>query len=253
MNNLSLQILIVDDEIAARKKVRRFLTTLGAYQQIWEAINVPEARKIIQQEAIDLVFLDIQMPGENGFELIRSIGYHQMPPVIFITAFDQYALRAFEVQAIDYLLKPFDEERFQKAYNKALGQLQSGENWPELFQQLISNMQQQTEFLERIMVSVGSKVLLLPVTEIEVFSADDKYVGLHTASRHYLLRESISKLAEQLNPAHFARIHRSYLINLDAVQEMTHRSHGDYLVRMKSGMEVIMSRRYRENVFGSRK
>lgn len=247
-----LQLLIVDDEPAARLKIRRFLQQLETAVLIEEAGNGHEAVQKIRQLPPDLVFLDIQMPGMNGFEVIQAIGIEAMPPVIFVTAYDQYALRAFEVQAVDYLLKPFDEDRFRKAYSRALPHLKQEKDWPELFRKILAGQQPKSSFLQRITVSIGSRFFLIPVEDIEVFTAEDKYVRIHTAGKQYLLREALIQLEEQLDPTTFARIHRSCLVNLNAIREMSHRSHGDYLLRMKNGMEVTMSRRYRENIFGNR-
>ncbi|MCB0631140.1 MAG: response regulator transcription factor [Lewinella sp.] len=253
MKSKGLQLLIVDDEVAARSKIQRYLNNVReTFTLAREAANVDDAFAILQEQDTDLIFLDIQMPGQNGFDLIRLVGVERMPPVIFVTAYDQYALRAFEVQAVDYLLKPFDEERFRTAYFRAVSQMHREKDWPQLFKKLLADRQEKPTYLQRLTVNIGSRFFLLQVEEIEVFTAEDKYVRIHAAGKQYLIRETLSQLEQQLDPAHFARIHRSCLVNLNAVAQMTHRSHGDYLLQMNNGMEVIMSRRYRENVFGGK-
>lgn len=245
-----IHILIVDDEQPARKKIRSFLKDETGIEAITEAENGVIAAKLIQEKKPELVFLDIQMPGLNGFEVIETVGVENMPAVVFVTAYDQYAIEAFEVQAIDYLLKPFDQERFRKSYRRALEQIQSKNENAAIFKKMLEEIKLEKKFLKRIMVNIGSRFFFIKTSEIMFVEAEEKYVKLHTEKERYLLRETMSNLEQRLDPAKFARIHRSCLVNLDFIQEMHPWSHGDYTVILKNGAKLTASRRFRENLFG---
>ncbi|HMQ63155.1 MAG TPA: LytTR family DNA-binding domain-containing protein [Flavilitoribacter sp.] len=241
-----MKILIVDDEPAARQKIRRYLGRITDAAGIVEVADGYEAVQAIRKGDADLVFLDIQMPGMTGFQVIETIGPALMPPVIFVTAFEQYAVEAFEVQAVDYLLKPFDEERFEKAFSRAQKRgVQPAAN----FADLLSAIKNPPAFLDRIMVTAGQKHIFIPCPEILYISSEDKYVNIQTGQRRHLLRASLDSLESKLDPSRFARIHRSHLVNLDWVKELSPRSHGDYRVLLKNGEELVLSRRYRDRVF----
>lgn len=246
----TLNILIVDDEAAARQKIKGYFREGKFNVYLQEARDGKEAVLNIKKHTIDLVLLDIQMPGMNGFEVIRAIGTHQMPPVVFITAYDQYAIEAFKVKAVDYLLKPFDFDRFKEAFQRAVEQIKMKANFSNLFDQLLQKVNTPKAYLERILVNIGSRHFFLSLSEIHYISSDDKYIELHTKEKKYLIRETLSKLEQELDPGKFVRIHRSHLINLDYIQEMHPKSHGDYTVVMKNGDRLTISRRYRDRVFG---
>ncbi|HFA50480.1 MAG TPA: response regulator transcription factor [Bacteroidetes bacterium] len=246
----NLRILIADDEQPARQKAKKFLAQEEHIAAISEAENGPEAVQIISGQNIDLVFLDIQMPGMNGFEVIEKIGAENMPPVIFVTAYDQYAIHAFKVQAVDYLLKPFGQNSFHQSFQRALQQIRSKPKYSELFSRLLQEVKQKKEYIERIMVNSGSRYFFIPVDDVLYISADDKYVRLHTGKKTWLLRETLANLEKKLDPAEFARIHRSHIVRLSGIREMSPRSHGDYWVLLKNGERLVMSRRYRARLFG---
>lgn len=245
-----MKILIVDDEQPARKKLRTFLEKEKGVALILEAGNGVEAARLISEDKPDLVFLDIQMPGMNGFEMIAAVGVENMPAVIFVTAYDQYALAAFEVQAIDYLLKPFDHARFKKSFQRAVKRLEAKPENVVLLQRLLAEISAERTFLQRLMVSVGARFFFIKTSEILFISAEEKYVNLHTEKGAYLMRETMTRLEARLDPSTFARIHRSYLVNVDFIKELQPASHGDSLARLKNGVELPVSRRYRERLMG---
>lgn len=240
----------VDDEPAARRKVRSFLAEALPEAELLEAENGPQAVGLILDHHPSLVLLDIQMPGMTGFEVIEAVGAHRMPPVIFITAYDAYAVEAFRLQAVDYLLKPFDADRFQQALQRARRQIAMTVNYEDLFQRLLREVHQDRSFQERILVNIGSRYFFLPVEEILFITAEDKYLSLHTADKRYLLRETMTSLETKLDPAPFVRIHRSHLVNVDYIRDFHPRAHVDYDLVLKNGTQLVVSRRYRERLFG---
>lgn len=247
-----MKILIVDDEQPARKKLRTFLEKEKGVALILEAGNGVEAARLISEDKPDLVFLDIQMPGMNGFEMIEAVGVENMPAVIFVTAYDQYALAAFEVQAIDYLLKPFDQARFKKSFQRAVTLAQAKPENTALLQRLLAEIGAEKTFLQRLMVNAGARFFFIKTSEILYLSAEEKYVNLHTEKGAYLMRETMTGLEARLDPSKFIRIHRSYLVNVDFIKELLPESHGDYLARLKNGVELPVSRRYRERLMGGK-
>ncbi|MCB0266073.1 MAG: response regulator transcription factor [Calditrichaeota bacterium] len=240
-----LKILIVDDEAPARRKLRKFVKNEPQTGEIFEATDGLSALEQIETHSPELLFLDIQMPGMTGFELIEEIGVAQMPPVIFVTAYDQYAIAAFEVQALDYLLKPFDLDRFQKAFRRVIQQL---DQQPDL-RQLLREIRNKPEFLQRILVNKGERYFFVDANKILYVSAEDKYANLQTADGQFLLRETLTRLAGQLDPDKFARVHRSHIVNLAQIKEIQPWANGDFRIILNNGSELPLSRRYRENVF----
>jgi two-component system LytT family response regulator len=246
----ALKILIVDDEPPARKKIHSFLAKERGVGVIVEAANGVEAAGLISEGRPDLVFLDIQMPGMNGFEMIEAVGAENMPVVIFVTAYDQYALEAFEVQAVDYLLKPFDQERFHKSFQRAVKQVEARTDNVAVLKRLLAEIGQEKKYLQRIMVNSGSRFFFIKAHEIIYISAEEKYINLHTDKGTHLIRETMSHVEERLDPSKFVRTHRSYLVNIDFIKEMQPCSHGDYLAILKNGAKLPISRRYRERLMG---
>lgn len=247
-----LKILIADDEKPARKKILSFLKNTDGNFDLIEAENGIDTVEKILNGKPHLVFLDIQMPGITGFEVIENIGIEKMPVVVFVTAYDQYAVNAFEVNAVDYLLKPFDKERFFKSFNRAKEQIDFKNKKNELIKNLLNEIKKEKRQLERILVNTGSRYFFVNVSEILFISAEEKYVELNTAKGKYLLRETMTKLEEELDPNKFARIHRSYIVNIEHIGEIQPWSHGDYIVIMKNGEKLSMSRRFRQNLFDNK-
>ena len=245
-----MKALVVDDEQPARKKIISFLKTENEIDKIIEAGNGIEAIEKIKNENPDIVFLDIQMPGLDGFGVINEIGVEDMPSVVFVTAYDQYAINAFDVNAVDYLLKPFDKERFSKSFHRVMEEIKSKKRKTDDLKMILTELKKEKKYLERFLVSVGSKYFFVAVREIIFISSAEKYVELHTAKGKYLLRDTMNNVEESLDPEKFARVHRSYIVSIDQVLEMQPWSHGDYIALLKSGEKLNVSRRYRGNLFG---
>ena len=244
----SIEILIIDDEQPARKKLISFIKKSGYACEIHEATNGIEAVEKISEIKPHLVFLDIQMPGMSGFEVIENIGVESMPFVVFVTAFDQYALDAFEVNAIDYLLKPFDQERFKKAFDKALERIDSKNPVKEDFTKLLAEINRTKKFSERFLVNQSSKYFFVQADDIFFISSEEKYVSLHTDSGTFLLRETMNNMEEKLAPDKFARVHRSYIVNISCIKEIQPWSHGDYIIVLNNNDKINLSRRYKNRL-----
>jgi len=246
-----INVLVVDDEQPARKKIISFLKETGLELEISEAANGLEACEKIIENKPGLLFLDIQMPGMTGLEVIQNISPDELPLTIFVTAYDQYAVKAFEINAIDYLLKPFDRERFITAFNRGIERLNQKSAGKDKIESFLSEIRKEKRYLERILVSSGSKYFFVQADDIFYIEAEEKYIKLYTKNGNHLIRESMNGIEEKLNPEKFARIHRSYIVNVSQIQEMQPWSHGDFIVLLKNGSKLNMSRRYKENLLGS--
>ncbi|MBD0370190.1 MAG: response regulator transcription factor [Pyrinomonadaceae bacterium] len=255
-----VRAMIVDDEPLARQAIRLLLKTDAEVEIIAEAGSGSEAVELINRNAPDLLFLDIQMPGMNGFDVLEKIDVSRIPAIIFVTAFDQYALRAFEVHALDYLLKPFDDARFEKALRQAKAQIEQREI-NRLSQKLFALLEDREErvesprpaverpkYLTRLMIKSASRIFFLKVEEIDWIGAEDYYVKLHFGRKTHLLRETMNELEAKLDPEKFLRIHRSSIVNLDRVKEMHAHFNGDYVVILQDGTELKLSRSRREQL-----
>ncbi|EDY80738.1 LytTr DNA-binding domain family [Verrucomicrobiia bacterium DG1235] len=243
-----LKILIVDDEPPARAKLKLFLSDCLPDATLYEAANGTEALELLESAAPDLAFLDIQMPGMTGLEVVEAFGPEEMPPLIFTTAYDQYAVKAFEHNAVDYLLKPFDDRRFRKALDKATSKLVPSPTLDSaLLTQLAASIQQPS-YLERIMVRENDRIIPILVSDIHWLEADDKYVRIHLSTSKRYIRNTISNLEKRLDTKNFVRTHRSTIVNLDQIQELESLTHGDYQIRLKSGTTLPLSRRYADHL-----
>ena len=251
-----MRVLIVDDEAPARAKVRRYLGEYPDVEIVGEAENGADAVEQIAELSPDLVFLDVQMPELDGFGVIETIGVSEMPHVVFVTAFDEHALRAFEVRALDYLLKPFTPERFSAVMDRirALIGKQSKAAAAEISGKLEALVAAMTagrpRFLRRVLVHHENRAFLMPVERIDRVEADRNYVRLHSGSTAFTLRGNIGALAERLDPEKFLRINRSEIVRLDAVKELQPWFHGDYRVIMADGTTLMWSRRFRAQTAG---
>ena len=245
---MTIRALIVDDEPLARERLQMMLKPELDIEVVGEAINGDAAVAAIRKLAPDLVFLDIQMPVIDGFSVITEIGAERMPLTIFVTAYDRYALRAFEVHALDYLLKPFDRERFQQALARARAQLQ-GKETAALNQRLAALLEQlhgEKQPLERVVVKESGRIFFLKAEEIDWVEAAENYVNIHAGKASHLLRETMSRLETRLDPSRFVRIHRSAIINIERLQELQPLFHGDYTVILNDGTKLTLSRGYKE-------
>lgn len=247
---MKVRILLVDDEMPARRKLRLHLKEEASVEIVAEAQNGLEAVDAIRSLAPDLVFLDIQMPGMTGFEVIDAIGAEVMPAVIFVTAYDEYALRAFEVEAVDYLLKPFDGDRLKQALQRAVKRLHRKPSDAGRIGRLLDSVRPADAYLQRIVVKDRDRLFFVNVKEIIRLSGQENYVELHTAGSSHLIRDTLNHLESRLDPQKFARIHRSEIVNIDVVKELHSWSHGDYIVILKEGTRLRLSRRYQQNLLG---
>jgi len=246
---LSLRVLIVDDEQPARTKILGHLRGQEDVEVVGQAQNGLEAVDAIRTLTPDVVFLDIQMPGMNGFEVLEAIGPEAMPAVIFVTAYDEFALRAFEVEAVDYLLKPFDSERFHRAFERCRQRIGPASGAPGQVTRLLEKVLPAQPYLQRIVVRQADRLFFIEVRTVLRFSAQENYVELHTAKGRYLVRETLSRLEQRLDPAKFARVHRRDIVNIEGIQELQPWSHGDYQILLLDGSRLRLSRRYQQNFF----
>ena len=251
---MPIRTLIVDDEPLGRQRIRHLLDQEDDVTVIGECANGEEAVAAIDKHTLDLVFLDVQMPVLDGFAVLEAVGAAQMPVVIFVTAYDRYALQAFDVHALDYLLKPFDRERFQKALERARVHLrhQGLDALSHRLQALLADYQthpaKETTYLKRLVVKTGGQVFFLTVEEIDWIEAAGNYAGLHVKQKTHLIRETMSDLEARLDPALFLRIHRSTIVNRDCIQALEPVSNGEYVLTLHDGTRLASSRSYRARV-----
>ena len=236
------KVIIVDDEAPARTLIKEFLQDYEELVLLQECNNGVDAVKAINSFKPDLVFLDIQMPGLNGFEVLKRL--EEMPQVIFSTAYDQYAFEAFEVHAIDYLLKPFKQERFDEAIQKLMNNTQS---YLSEIQNLVHTLNEQESYLINILVAVRNKLINIPTSEIVQIKAEGNYSQLTTTTDTYLSSYGITKLAQKLNPQQFIRVHRSTIINVTCIKEV-YSYPSSYEVIMNNGEVVKVSRTYLDSI-----
>ena len=236
---MTTRVVIADDEAPARRIVRSYLAGRADVEVVAEAENGLEVVDAVRTLEPDLVVLDIQMPGMTGFEAIEAIGVEAMPAVVFATAYDEFALRAFDVHAVDYLLKPFSRERFDRAVERALARK------PREIAPLVSSAP-----LERVVVRDRDRLFFVPADEILHLSAEGNYVRIHTADKSHLVRGTLADLESRLDPKRFARIHRSGIVNIAAIKEIRAHFHGDYVVTLRNGETVRLSRRYQGRLLG---
>ena len=244
------KVLIVDDEPPARAKIRHFLEEDPRFQVIGEAEDGDQAVAMIGKNPPDLVFLDIQMPVLTGFGVIESVGIQHMPALIFTTAYDQFALKAFDVNATDYLLKPFDRDRFNQALDRTIQTLENRTTDQSALQALLDQIRTEyKEPLKRIVIKDGRKMVLLKTEDITHITSEEKYIRLHTATRSFLHRETMAHISSRLDHDRFVRIHRGALINLDHLAEIEPHARGDHLIIMDTGAKLMLSRNYKDPFF----
>lgn len=251
--NVKLRTLIVDDELLSRRKIRAFLQEHTEFQIVGECADGEEAVAAISTQRPDLLFLDVQMPGRNGFEVLDCLTGKTPPEVIFVTAFDKYAVRAFEVRALDYLLKPFNKARFAEALKRFHERRThvNGADRKEELKAALQEIQRESRDSERILIKSGSRIIFLRKGLIEWVEAQGDYVKLHSGKESHLLRETMSALSDRLDPGRFVRIHRSRIVNLDYIREIRPLWGGDCAVLMRDGTELTMSRTYRATLVGA--
>jgi len=245
---MTLRIIIVDDEPLARERIRTMLEPEKDCQIVAECGNGPDAVEAIRKHSPDLVFLDVQMPGMDGFEVLRSLKGGTLPLVIFVTAYDQHALKAFEVHALDYLLKPFKQTRFKETLARAretLALRQTDAATRNLLQ-MLGRAQPAPEYLTRIPVPAGDRIVLIKTSEIEYIEAAGNYAILHVGKESHILRETLTSLEGKLDPKKFLRINRSTIVSLDQIREFRPLFEGEHAVLLRNGKQFTLTRGLRE-------
>ena len=255
----AIRTLIVDDEPLARDGIRLRLEQHGGFEVVAECGNGADAVEALLACEVDLVFLDVQMPGVTGLEVVDEIGPARMPVTVFVTAYDQYALRAFEAHALDYVLKPFDDERFAATVRRVRERVQErragrlGERLAGLLGELDGRGSSSAaeggagsrRYPDRLAVKDASRVTFVPVEDLDWVEADGDYMRLHCGGKSHLVRRTMAEMEKRLDPDRFVRIHRSTIVALDRIRELRPTFHGEYAVLLKDGTKLKLSRGYR--------
>ena len=247
-----IRTLIVDDERLARRRLRRLLAAETDIEVVGECAGGLEAAEYLGTHDTDLLFLDVQMPQVDGFGVLASLEPARVPLVVFVTAYDEYALKAFEVHAFDYLLKPFDRARFARTLEAVRGQLQARNGGrSHHLAALIEELGARRGRSARFPIKTANRVFFIRTEEIDWVEAADNYVCLHVGAERHLVRETMNAIEARLDPELFVRIHRSTIVNRDRILELRPWFHGEYVVKLAGGAELTLSRSYRDRVLGS--
>ena len=246
-----IRTLVIDDEPLARERMRTLVGAEPDFDVVGEAGDGMEAVDAIREHSPDLVFLDIHMPKLDGFGVIDAVGADAMPPVVFVTAYDQHALRAFDVHALDYLLKPFDGDRFQETLERVRRQVESAENG-DLGRRLLALVRDlkpgRAQTTNRLVVKSGGRLFFVRADEIDWIEAAGNYVRLHLGADTHMLRETMNSIESRLDPELFVRTHRSHIVNIERIKELQPWFHGEYVVILRNGHRLTLSRGYREKL-----
>jgi two-component system LytT family response regulator len=251
-----IRVVIADDEPTARRGVRLLLERDGMVEIVGEAAGGVEAVELIRRERPDLAFLDVQMPGCDGFETLAEFTPEELPAIVFVTAYDEHALRAFEVNAVDYLLKPYDDARFAAALQRAKDEVRRrrADHVNSRLTQLLDYLQRNGEQAragpagDRILVKSSGEIFFLKADEIDWIEAEGDYMKFHVAGRTHLMRETMARLEARLDPSRFIRIHRSTIVNIDRLRKLSPTFAGDYAVILHDGTKLKLSRGYHERI-----
>jgi len=253
---MKIRTIIADDEPLAREKIRTLLAKDPDIELIGECADGIETVTAIRNQQADLVFLDVQMPELDGFGVLKALNDSNLPTLIFVTAYDQYALRAFEVHALDYLLKPFDRERFQKALQRAKEHIRK-EKSGEVNEKLLTLLEDlkseksnnhERKYLDRLVIKAGGRVTFLKTEEIDWIEAAGNYIRLYIGKDSHLLRDTMNNIQTKLDPEKFLRIHRSTILKIDRIKELQPWYHGEYVVTLENGKQLTSSRSYRDKL-----
>lgn len=250
---MPITVIIVDDEPPARTRLRRLLADHSDVTVVADCSDGASAVQAIESKAPDLVLLDIQMPELDGFDVLQAIEMLRLPEIIFVSAFDQYALRAFTVHALDYVLKPVEADRLAEAMDHA--RVRIAERKSTGLDALLRDLKRDRPYLSRVPVRTDGRVRVINLDEVDWIGAADNYVALHCGAREFLVRDTIARIEQRLDPAHFVRIHRSTIVRIDRISELLPDLHGDFQVRLKNGTALALSRTFRsaiEERFGRR-
>lgn len=243
-----IQAVLADDEVLARQKLRQLLREIPEIEIVGEGATAAETIDLVRATKPDLLFLDVRMPDMDGFDIVGQLSASEntsLPCIIFTTAYDRYALRAFEINAVDYLLKPFTLERFRAATDRAVQQIRTKKQSPAM---AASKSPNGAPYTERIVFKSKGRIIFLPVSEICWIGAEENYVRICTKSETHLLRETMTHLEEKLDPSTFLRVHRSSIVNLQYVKEVRPEVDGEYGVLLHNGQKISMSRSYRSRI-----
>ena len=241
---MSIPVMIADDEAPARRKLARFLSEHDDVTIVAEAANGIDALDLISMTKPRLVFLDIHMPDLDGLGVAEALVRSDEPPsIVFVTAFDQYAVKAFEVSALDYLLKPYDKERFEQALERARRSIQTRPDATTLAE-TIAKLRNEDQYVRRLLIPNDGRSFFVATREIARLESDGNNVVVHTPRGRHALRATLESIETRLDPAQFARVHRSHLVNIDEIAEIHPWFHGDYKIKMRDGSEIAWSRRY---------
>ena len=241
MTSPRLRTLVVDDEPLARRTLCALLERERDVELLGECGDGPSATEAVRTGRPDLLFLDVQMPELDGFGVLRAVRDVRVPAVVFVTAYDEHAVRAFDEEATDYLVKPFDDDRFGRALDRARARIEAArrDSSPE---------QEPHRWLERFAVECAGRISIIPVDTVEWIEAQDYYVQIHAAGKEHLLRESLRNLETRLDPRRFARVHRSAIVNVGCVKQLRRRTHGEYALVLDDGTELKLSRTHRDQL-----
>jgi two-component system LytT family response regulator len=251
MNPPRIRVLIADDELLARKFIRRMLKQDSEVEIVAECSNGAEVVAVIRKEKPDLVFLDVQMPEMNGFAVLDAVKLDHLPEIIFTTAYEAYAIRAFELHALDYLLKPFDQLRFKAALRYAKERFHSQQDEDKRLQigMLLESIRAQQQYLDRVIIRANGRITFLQTREIDWLEADDKYLHLHTSNGTRMVRQTLAAMESQLDPKKFLRVHRSTMVNVDKIKELQPLFNGEHSLVLEDGTRLTLTRKYKEKLF----
>jgi two-component system, LytTR family, response regulator len=244
---MTVRVLIADDEAVARRRIRRLLATDPDVSIVCECGDGASTLSSIVGDKPDIVFLDVQMPELDGFDVVQSVPSTDLPAIVFVTAFDRYALRAFDVHAVDYLLKPFTRERFRTAFSRARERLDKRAH-DEHLDALIDHVRAKRRYPVRVTVRAADRFIVIDWRDVDWIEAADNYVKLHVGPKEFLLRDTLALIEKQLDPERFARIHRSAIVQLDRIAELYPAGHGDVAIVLRGGARLVLSRTWRERV-----
>lgn len=247
MKDLPMKVLIVDDEPLARKRISTLLAKFVDVDIVGECANGKDALEAIETSSPDLMFLDVQMPEMDGLSVIGSRANETLPLVIFVTAYADYGLDAFNAHAVDYLLKPFDQKRFDTAMEKARARLREN-NSPIDLPEIVSRIERQADYRKHISIRQDGRIFLVKTEKIEWIAAEKNYVRLYVGKESYLRREGIGNVEEQFDPAQFRRVHRSAIVNINFIKELRIAPGGDYQIVLLNGEELTLSHTYQKNL-----
>lgn len=248
----TIRVVIADDEPLARERIRTMLTGRDRYTVVAECGDGPETVTVLAERPVDLLFLDIQMPGLDGFQILESLQTTQLPIIVFVTAFNEHALRAFDVHALDYLLKPFDRVRFQTTLSRVEDLLdrRNGSELPTELRDFLRGLVNapQPAVPVRFPVRANGEIYFIKADDVDWIDAEGNYVALHAGGRRHLVRETIKSLEARLDPAKFVRVHRSAIINLDRLRKLQPYFHGEYVITLQDGTTLTSSRTYSDRL-----